>query len=131
MVNDEDARARVTRGAALLDAIRPNWFNRINTGTLTLDSPCGCVIAQTMSVQYKVGCHRLGIQWSSGDCSDDLETQAQRLGFFQSHSASFRDLQDAWVEAIAARRLRGTCEQPVSVAAVRLSVDQPVVSTRD
>jgi hypothetical protein len=98
------AEARVAKGAAYLDRVRPGWFNRIDVGTLTLQSPKSCVMAQSYDCEYCHACRSAGIQFLSRDGEDDVETQAQTLGFFGAADASFEDLQDAWIDAVAQRR---------------------------
>lgn len=41
-----EARARVERGAALLDRAMPSWVERIDLETLKLRSACDCVCGQ-------------------------------------------------------------------------------------
>lgn len=117
---NEFAVARVARGVAHLDRVRPGWFNRIDVGTLTLNSYDSCVMAQSYSRDYADACRSAGIQHLSRDGDDDaIETQAQALGFFGAADASFEDLQDAWIAAIADRKLAqdATIAEPVKVLA--------------
>lgn len=107
MLSLEEARTRVARGAAHLDQVRPGWFNRIDVGTLTLSSPCRCVLAQAYS------------ELRSDEYDDDLYTKAAKaaglrwlgpaketidLGFY-CYGDDYGIVQDAWIEAIADRRL--------------------------
>lgn len=37
---------RVTRGAQLLDEIRPGWYEEINLDKLNMESTCNCIVGQ-------------------------------------------------------------------------------------
>ena len=80
-------KARVERGAALLDAEQPGWAPRIDVPTLNLASPSQCILAQL----YGPGWSRvLGI--NHFDC-----------GFCTGDYSEFPRLLPLWREAIEAR----------------------------
>ncbi len=103
---------RVSRGAAHLDRVRPGWEHRINTRTLTLSDPCGCVIGQL--------CHVTFGYWNDAAKSLGVESVSDQraMGFERDHNdmpikyseweveseRRYQLLQDAWLEAIAERR---------------------------
>ena len=117
MVSLEEARIRVARGAAHLDQVRPNWFNEIDTGTLDLQSGCFCVLGQLTngafdevaigfrskysitaeeSATYELVTHGFSLNLHAGEVPDWINEPERRI--------HYRTLQDAWIEAIAARR---------------------------
>lgn len=107
MISQDEARARVQRGAAHLDVVRPGWFNRIDVGTLTLSDPCGCIVGQLCG-GYWLGLELLGIK--HGD-SYSLGVGIKRGADFMDEAdvdAAWVPIQSAWVEAIADRRLSTT-----------------------
>ena len=105
-----EARARVARGAAHLDQVRPGWFRRIDTGTLTLHDPCGCIVGQLCGTG---DAFRYGLQILEVKQGDEEEFGfelpiAERIAhypneFFAIRANLFRPLQDAWIDAIADR----------------------------
>lgn len=115
------ARERVARGAALLDRKRPGWFERIDVGTLKLSSCTHCVLGQLWVSEDK----------SSRDFSRalqelQLETSEPRLHGFAAHDGGFSLLQDAWIEAIAAR-LHLVVEDEDQITVVEAVECQPVL----
>lgn len=115
MISQEEARARVARGAAHLDQVRPGWESRIDVGTLTLHDECGCILGQLCGNFFR-GLKALEI---------DRYPDAEDYGFEHSMTvdqsmrledawalradvvkANHAPLQDAWIEAIADRRLK-------------------------
>lgn len=110
MISKDEAYTRVAKGAAHLDTVRPGWFNGIDTGLLSLESCDRCIAAQLAvgrhSHPFTVGLSQLGI--------DDMCISAFGMGLGdgdceQGHvrrdeDANFARLQDAWIDAIAARR---------------------------
>lgn len=100
----ELASERVARGAAYLDGVAPQWWRRIDVGTLNLSGCYACVLAQTYGMEYCDAASRAGVRWYWNDESE-LPVQAQRLGFFALDVArDWEDLQDAWIAEIARRR---------------------------
>lgn len=124
MLTQEQARERVARGAALLDKKMPGWPNRIDTGVLNL-STTQCILFQLGSSEnvfnrYSEACRRLGIHgtWDEGD-----PVSTSLHGFFvppsepsDSDNPTWRLLQDAWIEAIAARLIPDGSPAPVGEA---------------
>jgi hypothetical protein len=107
MLTNEEARARVANGAAHLDKVKPRWFNLIDVGTLTLHDACGCIVGQLCGNRFSDGLRALGLN-SGVDCGLDLSV----LQLWDGHTSydayrrgQYQSLQDAWVEAIADRRL--------------------------
>lgn len=105
MLSVEEARIRVARGAAHLDKVRPGWFNRIDVGTLTLRDPCHCIVGQLVGgssfSRFATDVNRL---------FPELPSTSQANGTFYGVDIGagcwhFSDFQDAWIEAIADRKL--------------------------
>lgn len=106
MLTRDEAHARVARGAAQLDAVRPGWFTEIDVGTLTLCNPCQCVVGQlTDPFDFMRGLSELcrirlsnlgGLVFASRHYGFDIESGTRE---------DYALLQDAWLEAIADRRL--------------------------
>jgi hypothetical protein len=98
----EEARGRVQRGAALLDAKRPGWAEQINIDTLEI-SGRSCVLYQLG------GYHAVA---SAIGAYDDIEDGGAAHGFFvprgesaERENPTWDLLTAAWVQAITARRL--------------------------
>ena len=97
---------RVARGAAFLDEREPGWDARIDLDTLSLDSPCCCVLGQ-LHGGYGAGLRATGL---GDDDGRDIE-----LGFFwtDEHLVGFSlddepgDLTAEWKRVITARRESG------------------------
>lgn len=113
MISQEEARARVAKGASYLDQVKPGWFTRIDVGTLTLHDPCGCVIGQLCG-EYFIGLAMLDFTRDEGvACGFEVRLRkSDRVahgGDYAKKAAMIRanhqPLQDAWIEAIADRLL--------------------------
>lgn len=115
VLTKEEAEARVAKGAAHLDRVWPGWAARIDVGTLALSSCVFCVIGQLSGGDYT-------------DVLTDFELgaypehyNADHYGFDISEDgdmSDFKRLQDAWVAAIADRRLSPATGKPATLAAV-------------
>ena len=124
MISMDEARSRVARGAAHLDTVKPGWFRRIDTGTLTLHDPCGCIVGQLCrsrperdrsgsyfsdSQLAELGLIQRGTFTSLTD--EEYDALVSYLGFDMTVDEceacddcdEYAVLQDAWIEAIAAR----------------------------
>lgn len=120
MLTIEEARARVARGAAHLDSVRPGWFNQIDVGTLTLHDPCGCIVGQLCGGYYV---EYIGLALRTAEeIRSGVPSAASLHGFDLTHGEAapirecdglsveairvetYKPLQDAWIEAIAARK---------------------------
>lgn len=98
-MTQDEARAAVARGAALLDKKKPGWAMRIDIDTLD--------IACTSCVLFQLGGYT--------EVADELGilSNADRYGFFVPSeesgtlsNPSWQLLQDAWIEAIGAMSTR-------------------------
>jgi len=111
MISQDEARARVARGAAHLDQVRPGWFNEIDTGTLTLSRGCRCVVGQLNRGVFNVAAVGLPYFRLNADGTHDVITHGFALDIFTTEldggtrEACYAPLQDAWIAAIADRRL--------------------------
>ncbi len=123
MLSQDEARARVARGAAHLDTVRPGWFNRIDVGTLTLDSHCNCVLAQCYSASYG---HAARIAGVDVDLMFMKPNSAPVLGFHYEGDDldGIPLLQNAWIELIADRKL--AAEQSWVKAVQIMATAEPV-----
>lgn len=115
MLSIDEARVRVARGSAHLDVVRPGWHTQIDVGTLALHDVCDCIMGQLSDGwgRFIDCCACLGLE--SVDAAVDY-------GFYLNDGPEFdeftraggtlidwyRPLQDAWIEAIAARVLADT-----------------------
>lgn len=105
----QDAQARVAKGAAHLDKMRPGWERRIDVQTLTMWDPCGCIIGQLVGCQF--GCQFFRAARSL--FIDDVVAygfERDAVPYMNSFTNSGNEgqrryalLQDAWIEAIADR----------------------------
>lgn len=129
MITIDEARKRVAVGAAHLDTARPGWHDRIDVGTLTLHDPCGCIVGQlTGNSQFNVTLIGLTPACFIGRsdairCGMELELYEREWARFAiaytelrgprpTREQCFQPLQDAWIEAIADRRV---CSQETIV----------------
>ena len=53
MMTQSDATARVAKGAALLDEMRPGWAEGILLDHLQMSSVCACVLGQVYGAFYR------------------------------------------------------------------------------
>lgn len=124
MLTMDEARARVAKGVASLDKARPDWADCIDVGTLSMSGACLCIMGQLAN----------GAAWEHAGFSlyqypdlvpavtlDDASTRTYRDDQFgtdyEERRRDYVVLQDAWIEAIAARRF------PDSVASAPQSCD--------
>jgi hypothetical protein len=73
-------RARIDKGAELLDAKRPEWFTAVRTSILDIDSFSLCVVCQTMGRDFWSGCEALGLLDHKPEGGDFLS--ASEHGFY-------------------------------------------------
>lgn len=115
-----DARSRVARGAAHLDTVRPGWAGRIDTGTLTLHDPCGCIVGQLCRTGFLFlrGLVELGVdEFSPDTLGFEIDDESADWHDLTSKIKAYQPLQDAWLEAIADRLVPVSVLVPVAVAA--------------
>jgi len=104
----EGARARVTRGAAYLDAADPGWRVRINPATLELTDGSHCVLGQ-LHGEFRAGLLRTRI-WDGSSAPNTAlfgAASPQDLGFFavtdagdELASLDYAFLNRAWREEL-------------------------------
>lgn len=136
MLTPHEAELRVAKGAAHLDAIRPGWFHRIDVGTLTLHDPCGCIVGQLCTSRAVMDWDgasfstaqllelRLIRRWHDVQLMRETtyDGRVAALGFDLFHAEldddgdDFAVLQDAWIAAIADRKLKADVSMPVEVS---------------
>ena len=108
MISLEEARIRVTRGAAHLDQVRPGWFNEIDVGTLALDSCTYCIAGQLAphaEFPFREGLLQIGlVKGTEAPRAMNAVATSHGLATDEKDDSAFPLLQDAWIEAIAARR---------------------------
>lgn len=138
----EEARSNVARGAAYLDQQRPGWFQRIDIGTLTLHDPCGCIVGQLCGTGHEFvdGMRSLSIPFDNHGSFDakgyGLALENLTGVTHDDPRADYVILQDAWIEAIAARRFplkdtdRPTAATPTNAVAESVGVPVAVSSRR-
>jgi len=113
MLTNDEARARVARGAAHLDRVRPGWFNEIDEGTLSLDHCGQCIVGQLCGDYYRDR-KRLGFtELNVVEHGVALDPAPGPLG------VQWRPLQEAWIEAIADRRFSPAARIAEAANAVR------------
>lgn len=92
MISMDDVRIRVARGAQYLDQVQPDWWRRIDVGTLALNSCSVCVVGQLFGSYYWTAEHDLdGIAFGFSKCANDGGDRVWAC------------LKDAWIEVIADR----------------------------
>lgn len=130
MLTQAQADERVAKGAAHLDKVRPGWERQIDTGTLTLHDPCGCIVGQlipgTTEDSFDAGLRLLGIKNDGFDVGVSLRVSeclivSSHEGIVDWFNASstarkelirpgFQVLQNAWIREIAQRLLSPVSE---------------------
>lgn len=103
----DEARRRVARGAALLDAEVPGWVQRVDPGLLALESCTSCLLGQLFG-DYVTGyrCVVLPRRMAAAQYGFDI-TMAESRGI---RRVQYRRLTDAWLEAIASRVVQPATE---------------------
>jgi hypothetical protein len=86
--------------------VKPGWARRIDTGTLTLHDPCGCIVGQLCGpvkrgLGFRTAAKALGVGVSDV-IAYGLDRDGGEMIYFKSLEA-YNVLQDAWIEAIADR----------------------------
>ena len=102
---DRVLKARVERGAALLDAKQPGWAPRIDVPTLDMSNCFHCVLGQAYG-SYGIGVRALGL--ASLESSERVHVSAVVHGFEQllainAINEQYPRLTPLWREAIEAR----------------------------
>lgn len=98
----QSARDAVSRGSSLLDMKRPGWYREINIAQLNIMRPTDCICGQLFG-GYGEGVNELGVGSRAGE-----------YGFNALGPSAFEELNEAWREEIARRRL-AQIPQPVAV----------------
>ena len=88
-----DAAAAVARGIALLDEKRPGWEDEIDIAQLNIMSATKCICGQLY------GGYQAGIDAFGG-------ISGLTYGFASGGDVAINNLNEAWREAIALRRLQ-------------------------
>lgn len=116
MLTIDEARQRVAKGAAHLDQVRPGWFRQIDVGTLSLCDECRCIVGQLCG-DFNEFSHLRALDLDTGNVVELGFNLHPREIFNHETGFPFTDaqrktrwgyLQDAWIEAIAARLLPDT-----------------------
>ena len=97
----EDARARVARGAALLDRVQPGWAHQINVGTLKLCESKNCILGQLSNGDWTDLSESVKDAIFSHGTGSDYVIEIGCMVF--GSPGFYALLQDAWIEAIADR----------------------------
>jgi hypothetical protein len=107
MLTQEVALACVARGAAHLDRVRPGWFDDIDLDRLQLHDECCCIVGQLCRDSFAIGVAVLGMALQAEACGVAYTSGVyiDSADAWKLEEEAWRPLQDAWVEAIANRRL--------------------------
>lgn len=92
-------KARVGRGAALLDDKQPGWAPRIDVPTLDINDEYHCVLGQV----YKPGLHQSGYAAGLNALNGTSVLNTQAHGFNIDNPGDDARLLPLWREAIEAR----------------------------
>ncbi len=95
MLTIADASARVAKGAARLDIVRPEWWTAIDLGSLNIRAYSACVLGQVFG-SYDRGLRVLGerVRFDEGFTLDA-----------QADGQAWATLRDAWLDAITDRAM--------------------------
>lgn len=104
----DSVEERVARGAALLDAQVPNWWERIRVLDLDMARGCACVLGQVFANDatryqngYDIGVNRLNSDRVSVAVSNGFDS----YGTAASRSDDFEALRISWTRVIESRRV--------------------------
>lgn len=118
MLTKDEATARVAKGAAHLDQLRPGWFRDVDTGTLTLSSCQQCVLGQLYgsdAEQSTSGYYQAldAFKWNPWELGEAAPFVVEgfslplrenpTLADIDTRNPDWLALQDAWIAEIAAR----------------------------
>lgn len=114
-MSDVNMRERAERGAALLDTVRPYWYESISIGALDISDCRTCVLGQVYG-DYAAGLKELFPDASSfrSTASDGDELSANTTSDYYGYSmfdvsmmrGHWEKLTQAWRDIIAERRCR-------------------------
>lgn len=106
----EQMRGRVLNGAHLLDAEVPTWAADIDLSSLSMSSPCLCVLGQVSQHRYAATLAK----FSHGSSEHPYDFAASHgfdhpivvegVGWPENYNVAWATLQDLWVDQIEARR---------------------------
>jgi len=105
-----DARARVARGATLLDRVLPGWTGTLDLGRLRLESCGHCILGQLYG-HYLEAYRQIPVLRRAGGAHFGFDVTTEE--FRGIRRFNYDTLTQAWLEAIADRVLT-----PVATAAV-------------
>ena len=121
MISQQEAEARVAKGAAHLDQVRPGWHERIDVGALTLHDPCGCIVGQLCGTRQHFNLGRDALDLTGGAIGTAVmygfDANMRDTDFESSCDEVFALLQDAWIAEIARRRFPDRIETPEQTTA--------------
>lgn len=92
-------RARIDKGAALLDEKQPDWFVGINLQSMDVNSFSHCPICQTFGIGFWDGCAQLGLI-EQNDGYRSLE-KASDYGFYPHDEDHLEDFAESTEQAMA------------------------------
>lgn len=113
-MTQDEARARVARGAALLDAKLPGWAGRVDIGLLSIESIRDCIVCQTAHKNFIKGLRVLGAYDDPamfGFGRSDEDRVCDKDGYW----IGWRLLQNEWIQQIADRVVPKGQPEPVPV----------------
>lgn len=94
----ETVGARIRRGMALLDQVKPGWEHRIDVGRLDLWSKCDCVLGPELG-RFGDGVEHLHMDGPTATAHGfDVDPATA-----QAFHPAYRDLTRAWQRAIRRR----------------------------
>lgn len=118
MLTKEEAGERVARGAAYLDRVRPGWHEQIDIGQLALESCTRCIVGQLRGFEVLSKPMRSFDPYYGFDLTENELERDCPNDKDGARAVAFRPLQDAWIEAIADRRLSQDSATTPALAAV-------------
>lgn len=110
-MNSTEMRARVSRGARLMDAECPGWHNRIDVDALNLASCTECVLGQEFG-RFSIGMEQMPI-WMGSDYGFALAPK--ELGTAVEVRRDWNLLTEYWLEEIHLRLLTEELDAAVTM----------------
>jgi hypothetical protein len=109
-----DYAERVERGAAFLDEHAAGWESRIDDQRLAMNLPCRCILGQIFKEQ---AAPYNGYEWAIVEFSDNEKWYSDGAfrwsiwhGFTTEDGRPFQQLEDAWLDLMADRRIERRVE---------------------
>ena len=101
----QQLKENVERGAALLDEKVPDWFEKIDTSSLSMTSSCNCVLGKLFQHYYSGRNVLFGVTVRNNVYTCQSHGFSCALKYLQGHDIGWEILDDLWLAEIRGRLL--------------------------